>query len=311
MSSVRLAALLTICVLAGFAAAEDDGYRAFKDTDVMIRLPAGFVPATAFHGFQHPTMGSSFVLKTWNLPWAEKVAPFTREAFAATGRTMLGRETVEVAGRKGYLWELSLRRQGYDYKEWYLILDDGARTVGVTGIYPLLHQAVMSDKMKEAVLGLRIGKPKVYDPFAELPFTFTPVAPFALANRQKGSLLYTEKGVVSGEDPGAPVFAIGSGTAKVKARDRRGFAFKRLKATTRIQRPKTEKRAELTVAGLPAVEIVAKANDKQSDLPVVVYQLIVFDEGKYYAARGIAGAAKHAAAVEKFRAMARSLSRKP
>ncbi|MCU0728052.1 MAG: hypothetical protein MUE73_20070 [Planctomycetes bacterium] len=289
----------------------DDGYRALGDSDVAIPVPEGFVPASSFIGFQNLAHGASFVLKTWDLPLETALGGCTAETFGAQQRRLLGREEVEIGSRTGVLFELALSRGGHDYREWFLVLGDGQRTIGLAGIFAAARAKLVSDLMRKTVLAVRVGKVEAADPFAGLAFRLDPVPPFALCRVENGCGTFTAEGRLPEGGPGAPLLAVGPSTGRPDVRDRKAWAFARLKAVHQIREVRIRERLEVEADGMAGVEIVAEARHAEGGIPMVAYQLVLFDEDRYWLAQGLAGRDGHPEAVDAFRRMARSLTRRP
>ena len=92
--------------------------------------------------------------------------------------------------------------------------------------------------------------------------------------------------------------------------DRKQFSENRLAQTAQIENLSIETSKEISINGLSGYEIIAKASDRDTNIPLVVYQVILFDKESYYIIQGLVGENLKAEYLDDFQTMARSFKRK-
>jgi hypothetical protein len=95
------------------------------------------------------------------------------------------------------------------------------------------------------------------------------------------------------------------------AGDRRAYADRRLRETASMKALEVKSTEAVTIDGLDGYEALALAEDAKGGGPMAVYQVMLFDGSGYILMQGIMGAAHVDEYLPEFKAMARSLSRRP
>jgi hypothetical protein len=180
----------------------------------------------------------------------------------------------------------------------------------VTATFPKAREEELSGQLKSAVLSTRLEQGARLDPEANLPFTLSVSKRLKVTPAINKALLYTKDGVIPTKSPKDPLFVAAPSLGKVTAGDKRQFAEQRLRQTAETKGLTVESTNPVTIAGLEGYESVAKAEDTQSGIPLVVYQAILFDESSYILMQGLVGTELGEQYLPAFKEMARSLKRK-
>jgi len=95
----------------------------------------------------------------------------------------------------------------------------------------------------------------------------------------------------------------------VSIADKRKYAERRLRETAHTKIISVKSTGPITIDGLDGYETLAEAQDVKSGTPLVLYQVILFDEDSYILLQGLVGADLREEYLPEFKAMARSLRR--
>lgn len=132
---------------------------------------------------------------------------------------------------------------------------------------------------------------------------------FKLARKQSNLYTFTRDGKVSEKLTADPVFLAGSVYPRSPITDRKKFAEERLKSTGGLAGIAVTESGEITIDKLSGYELVAEGRDTDLNVPVVVYQAILFSDSRYYLMQGFTPPAEKASNLPAFREMARSFRR--
>ena len=122
-------------------------------------------------------------------------------------------------------------------------------------------------------------------------------------------LMYTKDGVIPAESPEDPLFIATPSFSQALITDKRQFSVQRLFQTAHTKISSVTATNAITIDGLDGYEFVADAEDADSGTPLVVYQVVLFDDKTYILIQGLVGAKVRAEYLPEFKAMARSLTR--
>jgi hypothetical protein len=111
-------------------------------------------------------------------------------------------------------------------------------------------------------------------------------------------------------EPTAPFFIAAPSLSDVPIQNQRQFAVDRLYETAETRIATIRSNLEVTIDGLDGYEIIAEGEDSDSEIPVVVYQVMLFDGDSYYLMQGLVGMQQAEEYLPEFQAMAESFKRK-
>lgn len=278
--------------------------------------PAGMKPSNGMAGFQDPETGSALALMEMPADaYPNLVAGFSEEALKAQGFTLKTRETVQVGGTDGLLVTGEQHQGARIVPKVVLLAFQPTMTVLVIGQAP---DEAPSDRTTAIIAELRaalttvaIRPPLAMDEqLAALPFRIGDFAGFRPIKVMAGNAVMMTLGssdtVREAEQPTIIVAASLTPPPPVEQRD--AFAKAMLVANTLIRDTVPERSQSFRQNGADWHEIVAKAIDAPSGLPVVISQTIRFDRSSYLRIVGIARSEQRDLALPRIRQVVDSLT---
>lgn len=151
------------------------------------------------------------------------------------------------------------------------------------------------------------GAPSVAS--AGVSFTVQEHPRFKIAQKKPGLYMLTRDGKISKNATADPFFLAGSVYAKAAIADRKKFAEERLRSTGGIAGIVITESGELTIDNISGYEMVADARDTDLRVPVVMYQVVLFSDSRYYLMQGFTPPGEKEKNLQAFREIARSLRR--
>ena len=151
---------------------------------------------------------------------------------------------------------------------------------------------------------------KFADAGADLPFTIEASKKLKFTPAISRTLAYTKDGVIPVKSPEDPLFIVAPSYGKVAVGDKRKFAEQQLRGTAATKDFAVKSTDAITIAGLDGYESLAEAKDAKSGTPLIVYQVVLFDEGSIILMKGLVGTELGDEYLPEFKAMARSFQRK-
>jgi hypothetical protein len=286
-------------------------YVRFPALGIRMRQPKEFDKADGFDGFGQEETNSSVLITVLPGPYAKISAGLTREFMKPRGWTFLSRQEIKVDGVPGFLVHFDQPAHGDVYRKWSLVFGDERKTTMVTATFPKELEAELSARLKTAVLSVRLDQPAGDTPEALPPFTITASPKLKRITTASRTLAYTKEGVIPVKSPTEPMFIAAPSLGKGVTGDLRQFAERRMKATAGAKRLAIKSTEPITVDGLEGYESLAEAEHDGSGAPLVVYQVMLFDDGAYILMTALVGSELRDEYLPEFKAMARSLKRKP
>ena len=285
-------------------------YVSFPALGLKIRQPEGFEKADNFDGFGEPETQSSIMAISLPAPYSQVTAGFTKEQMKTRGWVLLSRDDVKVNGLPGILVHFEQPAGDEVFLKWSFVFGDDKKTTMVTAAFPKAQERELSTRLKSAVLSLRPDRAALPDPGADLPFTLAATPKLKLADGINRTLAYTKDGVFMIKSPGDPLFIATSSVDQVIVGDRRNFAEQRVVGTVHTKQVKVKSSDAITIDGLDGFESLAEAEEDLSGTPLILYQVILFDDESYVIMQGHVGAEHRVEFLPEFKAIARSFRRK-
>jgi hypothetical protein len=192
------------------------------------------------------------------------------------------------------------------------LFGNAQRTVMVTAMCPEARAADVGPALEATARTARWSRsPADADPLAGLPYRVEPPG-LQLAQRMGAVLAFTRDGRMPVADPADPIWVVGRSHSAVGIDDPSAFARRRLQQTATVKGATVQDEREVSIDGLPGIELIASATDAQTGAPVTVHQVLLVDaQGQaYYLLQGIVGAGQAARDVELFRAAAQTFRRR-
>ncbi|MBT6156984.1 MAG: hypothetical protein HOL01_10750 [Planctomycetaceae bacterium] len=290
---------------------DKEQYISFPAAGVRLVRPLGFDDAESFHGFGQPSTQSSVMVVMIPGPFSEIAAGFTTERLKTQGMTLVSKRDIEINGNTGVLMGATQTANRTEFAKWIVAFGNEKETKMITATFPTAHKDKLSAHLKSVVLGARIDQSARPAPGADVGFTIAASDKLKLTQGVGKSIFYTKDGVTPIKSPEDPMFVAAPSLSKVPILDPQRFAVRRIYQIT----PNTKISSiiannAITIDGLDGYEIEAEAEDAKTGTPLVVYQVMLFDEGAYLLMVGIVGAKVSAEYLPEFKSMARSLTRK-
>jgi hypothetical protein len=285
-------------------------YVSFPAFGLKIRQPEGFEKADNFDGFGEPETQSSIMVLSIPAAYSQVTAGMTREQLKKRGWSLESRDDVKVNGLPGILVHFEQPAGDEVFLKWSFIFGDDQKTTMVTATCPKVQARQLSDRLKSAVLSLRPDQATSPVPGADLPFTLAASEKLKISPGISRTLAYTKDGVFMIKSPDDPLFIATSSLGEVIVGDRRKFAEQRVLGTVHTKQMKVKSIDTITIDGLDGFESLAEAEEDLSGTPLIVYQVILFDEGSYILMQGHVGTKLRDDFLPEFKAIARSLRRK-
>jgi hypothetical protein len=280
-------------------------------TRVSLIPPSGFTPSERFPGYSQESTGSSIMVTEFSAPLAETSSGLTSpSALAKRGMVLLKKQQVVVDGQAGILAQVKQNFQEAEYLKWLLLFGDGKESVLITAAFPKELESQLSEAMKASILTARLDSKKNVSPLEGLNFFITEKGGLRLAKRMANLLLYTRNGIFPSKDLNDPIFVVGQSLRDVGIGDAEAFVKARVRQTAEVTDVEIERSNKVTIDNLEGYEIVAKAKDKQSGLPMVIYQVILFEGQGYYLMHGMVSSQNGQSSLVVFKEMSRSFTRR-
>ena len=224
--------------------------------------------------------------------------------------TLVSKKEIEIDGISGVLFGVTQNAYGTEFAKWIVIFGDRKETKMVTATFPKAHADKLSAQLKSVVLSARLDISEPPTPGADVGFTIAASDKLKLTRGLGKSICYTKDGVIPLKSPEDPLFIAAPSLSNVPIQNKRQFSVQRLFQTAHTKISSVTATNAITIDGLDGYELVADAEDADSGTPLVVYQVILFDDGSYLLIQGLVGAKVSAEYLPEFKAMAHSLTRK-
>jgi hypothetical protein len=299
-------------IVSGPAAdALDNSYVAFPTEGVKLRRPKGFDDAVDFRGFFLEEAISSIMIVSMPAPFSAISGSFTSDNLATKGVTLVSTEEVSVDGFAGVLLNVTQVASEIEFTKWMLVFGNEEKTTMINATFPSDYKDAMSERLKTVLLTTKLDSRPPPPLGSDVGFTITVSEKMQLTQEIGKMLLYTKDGTMPQKSPEDPFFIVGKSFSKVPIKDKKGFAQNRLKAIDNTRILSLSSFNAITVDGIQGFEIIADAeNQRAGGVPIIVYQIVLFDEGSYYLMQGLVGRKGRSEIVPEFKKMARSFERK-
>jgi hypothetical protein len=302
-------------LLASVAPAEDQAapVKKFSVSAAGVKLvkPKGFEPAERFHGFRDLGRRSSVMVMNIPGPFAEVTKGLTTQGLASRGMKLLSTRKLKIGGADALLLSVSqviAAPEKTEYRKWMLVFGDGKRTSMVTAAFPASFADELSEPLKACVLSAERIAVGGSDP----DFTIQPAGKMKRGKHIGGALKALAFGLrAEGKGkPGEPMLIAMRSFLRDPIGKQREFALKRLHQTPQFEKiVKVLWTRPIEVDGLAGFESLADSTHTEPDLPMKVYQVMLFTDTGYILIRGSVRKEQGEEFLPVFQKMARSLKR--
>lgn len=275
---------------------------------VALDLPVGYEPSTLFSGFVNEALGASFVVVEMpGKAYEEIVLGMTPEALALKG--ILNARSAKLTRSDAYLYmQAEQDSAAGQFAKFFIVFRDAGITALITANIQkasLTQGQVKPDDIESILASARIAPTAA--PAKDL-FTLDYLGPFKPAGQFLGTTKsYTLEGQTKPDEraPGRPTLIIAPSLDRRVVTKPDDFAEILLANLSSITDLRVTERRAVTIAGLPGVELIATAKDRDTGGEVAVYQVVLVPPaGGYFRIVGQMPAQDRATLMPEFRRVA-------
>jgi hypothetical protein len=280
----------------------------FPEVGLSIQPPEGFEKATTFYGVQQSETGASVMVSAIPGPFSEVVSGFNAQQLAARGLRLLSKQS--LAGGSKLLIKVAQEAYGQTFLKWLVVFaDQQNETKVVVATFPEDKADQLSAVLKATALSAALIPQSAAT--GTLSFSITPSAQLVEIEALQGVgkvLAFSKDGVIPAASPADPLFIVAPSLGAVPIADRKAFALQRLEEqSAQIQEIKVERIDAIAINNLEGFELIANAKDQDSQIPLKIYQVMLFPEtGGYVLMLGMVGQDSAEQYLPEFQSMART-----
>ncbi len=280
-------------------------------TKIRLTPPADFTPADRFPGFFQAASNASIMVTEIPGPFSELSAGLSDPSrLKQNGIVLLSQEQISSNGQDALLLKIQQRASGVDFLKWVLLFGDEAESVMVTATFPQDLEQKLSEPLKQSVLTTQRDENLAVSIDQGLDYLLKEQGDLKLVKRFSNGLLLTKAGIFPSKSVAEPIFVVAPSISEQTIADPEAFAKQRLLQTDSLTEIQIETSAQITIDDLKGYEMIAKAQDQESQQPMLVYQVILFDQKDYYIMQGMVVEQAKAEYLSTFKAIARSFQRR-
>ena len=270
--------LFALLLSAQICIAQSAGLVQVPGTKCSLVPPEGFVVASTFRGFQHPTSGASIMINELPAPYQSLVDGFTPVALQTRGMKFLSKEQIDLNKAPASLFYVSQPANGITYLKQMLVFGDAKHTVLINGIYPESSKS-LEGSIKDALLSTVYNVTQNDNPLDAASFTIqVDGTEFKVVQYLSGTLIYATDGKIPTDGPS---LIASNSIAKVSATNQKQYAMERLKKLPGGDKIEMKQIQPFAANNLSGYEIVAEGKTKDN-LPELVYQVMLFNSDSDY-----------------------------
>lgn len=276
-------------------------------TRIILSPPANFNPSTQFPGYQLESHSSSIMVTEIPGAFAAATAGFSNPSeLSKREMSVLNKQEVKVDGQNGLLLKVEQTAYGTKFLKWLLIFGDEKETVMITATFPKRYEVELSEKMKASILTSQWERNKDVPPAEGLNFTVEEKSDLRLAKRISNMLVFTKNGIFPTTDVRDPLFIVGRSISKTAIPDNEEYARTRVLQISQAKDIRIEQLNKINIGNLNGYEIVANGKDAKSSQPMLIYQVMLFEERDYFLMQGLVGNENRQASIAIFKDMAKT-----
>ena len=253
--------------------------------------PADMAPSDGIAGFRDPKTGGAIApIEMPPEAYPSISASFADEALKAQGFTLKNRENLKIGTTDALIITGEQNQGGVNVPKSVLLAAEPGMTALVVAQSPPGASAADEAKLSDALRTVAFRAPlSMEQQLSALPFTLGDLAEFRPVRVMAGNSLLLTSGqsdAVQGAEQ--PILIIAQSVAPQPANDQReALARQLLTSNTFMNETVLERSQSFRQGGSEWHEIVAKAKDGRSGVPVIVQQTIRFMPGGYLRMVGI------------------------
>jgi hypothetical protein len=157
---------------------------------------------------------------------------------------------------------------------------------GGTCLLGIALAATLGACSKAAILTTSFDPDRQVDPAAALRFTISPAPPLRFAGVMMNSALYNTSGTFPSADPDEPYLIVAPSLGEADTSDLGALAREQLRQAE-VTDVVTQDPADVTIAGLPGIELTGTAKGPTGGAEVFVYEVLLVDGAEVVTMIGI------------------------
>ena len=275
----------------------------------MVR-PKFFMRTEFGMGYVFPNAGARVQVTEFPRPLSQMLEGYSAEGIARSGYRVKAREEVEIDGYPGLFIHAVPKPEVEGRPRWTAVFGNDQATVVIDASGAPGSDEALDVLYRKALLGARWDPKLQFSPYEGLPFILAGNSRFEFASRYGTALTFTLGGKTTRESPDDPVLVVTTVPQKVPEEARAEFCNQRIQASPVVENLELVASGAVEVDGIKGCEALARAMDKQSGRPMMVYEANLFEGSRYYNFNGIAGVRFRAEYVTEFARTARRIRRK-
>jgi hypothetical protein len=253
-----------------------------SELDISMVTPEGFSKADNFNGFIQPESFATIKAGESIKPIADMIDSFLQNTPAITSR-----ENVKISNKKGLLVKSNKTLNGNNFELWTLLFGDKISTITITASYPQHLNKGLSPALKTSLLSTRWLRLPSEQMFNGMPFVLDQSKDLQIVKRTANSVVMINKAPFDPQKSVTPLLVVSSVASDKELVDIQNFARQQLANKRFESNIGIEHEEEIKINGIRAYHITAKAIDKQTGLPVTLFQTIAFQPYKYLLIQGM------------------------
>jgi hypothetical protein len=290
--------------------AEEGEHHRLLGTRVSMVRPKFFMRTEFGMGYVFPNAGATVQVNEIPRPLSQMLEGYSEEAIERSSYRVKAREEVEIDGYPG-LFLHAVPKPGLEGRStWTLVFGNEQATVLIDASGAPGSDEALDILYREALLGARWDPTLQFSPYEGLPFILAGKSRFEFASRYGSSLTFTLGGKTARESPDDPVLVVTTVPQTVPEDARADFCNQRIQSFPVVENLELVASGAVEADGIRGCEALARAKDKQSGRPMMVYEGNLFEGSRYYNFNGLAGVRFRAEYVSEFARTTRSIRRK-
>jgi hypothetical protein len=286
----------------------------FPEVGLAIPQPVGFTKARSFYGFEQASTNSSVMLSKIPGPFAAVTKGFDKSTLATRGISLISKQAIKIDNQPGFLLQVAQSAYGQKFLKWVLVFGNEQNTNIVTATFSNENATKIGESLKQVVLAVSPGSSSA-PAVSSLPFTVTAVEGLSSVKKVSGfgkAAAFTKDGNIPTAAPTDPLFIVAPSLGDVPVGDQKSFATRRLSGYPQTDVIAIKSTNEIAIDNLSGWEIIANGRDRQTKVPLTLYQVVLFPkQGGYVLMTGIVGDKQSQIYMPKFKAMALTYRNSP
>ena len=261
------------------------------------------------------------MIVTLPAPFEKTTAGFDEQAIKSRGWKLWSSNQSSFNGRGEMLVHFEQSANGSVYLKWLRAFGDQTKTTIVTATFLKDQEQAVSAVLRATVLSAQVDSGKSNDSSETTVTTGTKseTNPFGLTLGESSklklapaianALLYTTDGTIPIKSPSEPLFVVVPVNVLIAESERESYAEQRVSKTADFKNPLLKSNESIELAGLSGFETIADGTDAKSGTPLVLYQVVLFEDNRCLVLQGMVGAELADEYLPEFQKLSRGLQR--